>query len=281
MQRLYGWLVISAVLVTAGCGRSSEPTAAATAEPDTQPAAATTAAEPSAEQPVQNVFDARERLAGDGDEDLWRKPAVILDLLGVGPGMEVIDVMAGAGYYSELLSRVVGPQGHVIAYNNRPYAEYAGDKLAERYGGDRLPNVEQMTVETDELALAPASLDAAIFIMSYHDFYWRPADGSWPPTDPADFLRRLFVALRPGAVVIVEDHIANPGGDVSEVVGALHRIDPERVKSDFATAGFVFDGESDALRNPEDNHTLPVFDDAVRHRTDQFVYRFVKPAGEG
>ncbi|NWP00981.1 methyltransferase, partial [Escherichia coli] len=42
-------------------------------------------------------------------------------------------------------------------------------------------------------------------------------------------------------------------------------------------AGFVLDGESDALRNPADPHSANVFDPSIRGRTDQFILRFRKP----
>jgi predicted methyltransferase len=54
----------------------------------------------------------------------------------------------------------------------------------------------------------------------------------------------------------------------------LHRIDPKIVREDFEQAGFEFVGESDALRHPEDDHTRSVFSPSVRHRTDQFIYKF-------
>ena len=83
----------------------------------------------------------------------------------------------------------------MIAYNNTPYARFAEKGIAARYAGDRLPNVQQVTSAIEELELVPASLDAAVFIMSYHDLYWRPADGSWPPTDAAQLLGKLHAAL--------------------------------------------------------------------------------------
>lgn len=46
-------------------------------------------------------------------------------------------------------------------------------------------------------------------------------------------------------------------------------------------AGFVFDGESNALRSPQDDHTLKIFDKAIRGHTDQFMFRFRKPATTG
>jgi predicted methyltransferase len=165
----------------------------------------------------------------------------------------------------------------VIAYNNPPYAKFAEKGIAARYADGRLGNVRQVTAEVDELQLAPGTLDAALFVMSFHDMYWRPADGTWNRTDPAEMLKRLQAALKPGGVVVVQDHVANPGAD-PRLDAELHRIDPARARRDFEQAGFVFDGSSDVLAHPADDHTKVVFDESVQGRTDQFVYRFRKPA---
>jgi len=221
-----------------------------------------------------------ERPAPDRDQDVRRKARSLLEFSGIESGMTVLDAFSAGGYYTELLARVVGPEGRVIAYNNPPYAKYAEKGIAARYAGDRLPNVRQVTSTIEELELAPASLDAVIFVMSYHDLYWRPADGSWPPTDPARLLAKLHAALKPGGVIVVQDHVATAGGDTAAVVDKLHRIDPIVVKADFAKAGFTLDGESDALAHPDDAHTTLVFDETIRGRTDQFLFRFRKTATE-
>ncbi len=219
-----------------------------------------------------------DRPKSDLEQDARRKPRQVLEFTGVSPGMHVIDVFSAGGYYTELLARTVGATGQVIAYNNPPYASFAAKAIAERYAGDRLPNVKQVTSTIQDLELVPASLDLALFVMSYHDLYWRPDDGSWPATDPMLLLAKLHAALKPGGVVVVEDHVANPGGDPSQVVTDLHRIDPSVVKSDFKKAGFVFEGQDDVLANPADDHTKLVFDEAVHGRTDRFLFRFRKPA---
>lgn len=229
---------------------------------------------------VANAIAHPDRPSQDREQDSNRKPAEILDFVGVGRDLHVMDVFSAGGYYTELLARVVGPEGRVIAYNNPPYARFAEKGIAARYAGDRLPNVRQVTSTIEDLELAPASLDAAIFIMSYHDLYWRPADGSWPPTDPALLLGKLHAALKPGGVIVVQDHVATAGGDAAEVVDKLHRIDPAVVKGDFLKAGFTLDGESDLLAHPDDAHTTLVFDESIRGKTDQFLFRFRKPAKE-
>ena len=225
---------------------------------------------------IEAALSHGQRLAGDAAEDEWRKPTDVLRLLDARPDMEVIDYFAGGGYYTELLSRIVGPQGHVIAYNNPPYQKYAADKPEERYGEERLANVSQLTIAPEDLPLAPESLDAALFVNSYHDLHWRSKDGSWPETDPQAALEKLARALKSGATVVVVDHVAAPGSDPAVSVDALHRIDPDVIKRDFAAAGFEFVTESTELRNSEDDHTLLVFDPKIRHKTDRVIFKFVK-----
>jgi predicted methyltransferase len=218
-----------------------------------------------------------DRPKADLERDAVARPSEVLAFLGVAPGMRVADMFSASGYYTELLARAVGVKGQVIAYNNPPYAKFAEKGIAQRYAGGRLGNVQQITAEAGDWQLAPASIDAALFVMSYHDAYWRPEDGSWNKTDPDELLKRLFAGLKPGGVVVVQDHVASPGGDVAKVVDTLHRIDPALVQRDFAKAGFVLDGESKVLAHPGDDHTKLVFDEAIRGKTDQFIYRFRKP----
>lgn len=218
-----------------------------------------------------------DRPAEDREQDVWRKPETVLELLGARPGMKVIDYFAADGYYTELLARIVGPKGQVISYNNNGYASYAGKGIAKRFANRRVPNTLLKVAEISDLKLPPASLDAALFVMSYHDVYYTPENTSKRMGDPDQMVSALYAALKPGGVVVVEDHVAASGSDPVESVQKLHRIDPAAVKRTFEQAGFRLDGESDALKNAEDDHTKLVFDPAIRHKTDQFIYRFTKP----
>lgn len=212
----------------------------------------------------------------DRERDALRRPAEVLSFVGIEPGMTVFELFSGGGYYTELLSGLVGDNGHVIAHNNAAYVRYTEDALSKRQQDGRLENVEVQVAEVDDLELAPNSLDAALLVLAWHDLYFADASFDWPDPDEQALLGKLCAALRPDGVVGVIDHVAAPGGDTSEVAQRLHRIDPETVRAAFESSCFTLAASSDVLANPDDDHSLPMSDPAVRGRTDRFVHRYEK-----
>lgn len=217
-----------------------------------------------------------QRRPADRTEDDRRQAAAVLDYFGIEPGMVVLDLYSGGGYYSELLSYLVGPTGRVVAHNNTPYLTVAETELAERYRDGRLPNVEQLVAENNELELPTQRFDAVLMIKAYHDVYFVDEEHGWARIDRAVFLAEIYAAMKPGAVLGIVDHVALPGTP-PETGGTLHRIDPELIKRDMAEAGLVYEGQSDILRNPSDDYSRNVFDESVRDHTDRIVMRFRKP----
>jgi predicted methyltransferase len=128
----------------------------------------------------------------------------------------------------------------------------------------------------EALALDPNSYDFMMINLNYHDVYWESAKYGIPRMDPEAFLKTVYASMKPGGIVGVIDHVANPG-DTRENVEKFHRIDPATVKADFEKAGFKLAGTSDILRNPADDHSLLVFNPQIRGKTDRFIYKFVKP----
>jgi predicted methyltransferase len=223
---------------------------------------------------IAEALAAPERTATDRPSDPLRRPDRVLEFFEFGPGMRVLDLFSGGGYYSEILSRVVGAGGSVVAHNNQGYLAYVGDALAERYRDERLPNVEQIIVEADALAFPPASFDAALALLTWHDFYFSDPENGWPAVDRPALLDTLCAALKPGAVLGVSDHVAEAGSNPALSGERLHRIDPALLRSDIEGDCFEYEGELQVLRNPSDDHLSSVFDESVRGRSDRVVYRF-------
>jgi predicted methyltransferase len=212
-------------------------------------------------------------------EEERRLAAAVLDYFGIELGMTVLDLYTGAGRYSELLYYRVGPSGRVVMHNNTPYLSLAGTEFAARYRAGMTPNVEELVMENDELELPDQKFDAVVMIMAYHDVYYADEKAGWMRIDRTDFLGEVYEAMKPGAVLGIIDYAAAPGSP-AKTSGTLHRIDPQLIRRDMIAAGFVFEGESDILRNPKDDYTRAAFDEAVRDGADRVVMRFRKPLAE-
>jgi len=185
-------------------------------------------------------------------------------------------MFSGSGYYSEILSYVVGPEGTVTAHSNEAYAQFVGDEAITRYANDRLENVDILMAENNELQLDAEQYDAVLLILSFHDIFYVDPKNGWPKINGAALLAELCDSMKPGATLGIVDHYAEAGAP-RETGGTLHRVDPAIVIADMKAAGFLLDGKSEVLRNLDDDHSKNMADPAVRFKTDRFVMRFRKP----
>jgi len=229
-----------------------------------------------------DVYDAAVAHAGRSDADLKRDPldhpAEILRLAGIKPGMRVADMLAGDGYYSELASYVVGPQGRVLLINNAAFDKWSEPSLEARLKSNRLPNVEHQTLDLAHLNLAPASVDAVFLVKVYHDLYWIDPAGDWPKFDTAAVLDQLTRALKPGGVLLLVDHSAKAGSGNTAASG-LHRIEESYAVKDFESRGLKVIARSDALKRPEDARDQISYKGPALGKTDRFVLVFRKAGG--
>jgi len=163
---------------------------------------------------LADIYDDAVAHAGRSANDIKRepidKPAEMLRLAGIKPGMHVADFLAAGGYYSELLSYIVGPQGHVLLLNNDAYDKFANNSWKDRIDKQHLTNVEHRTIDMANMGLGKDTLDAVVMMKVYHDLYWVSAEDGWPKIDASSVLDQIVAALKPGGVVLVVDHSAKP-----------------------------------------------------------------------
>jgi len=208
------------------------------------------------------------------ERDAYRHPAEIIAFSGLKPGDKVLDLIPSSGYWSRIFSPLVGAEGHVYATWPKSYADVSQSDvkvMRELAAREDYANVTVEVQPTPDLS-APEPLDMVFTSQNYHDY----PDEFMGHYDPAQLNKAVFAMLKPGGTYLIVDHAVQSGSGMRDT-DTLHRIDPAIVRTQVEAAGFEFVGESSALHNAADDHTLPVFDPKVRRNTDQFILRFRKP----
>ena len=211
----------------------------------------------------------------DRDRDAVRKPAETVAFAGVKPGDRVVELIPNAGYYTRILSGVVGPKGRVFAVSppkrpNAPEGSPDPGAATQAIAADaHYSNVTALSQRLTEMSV-PEPADVVWTSLNYHDVH------NIPNADLLAFNKAMFNLLKPGGTYLVLDHAAEAGSGVRDTQ-KLHRIDPAAVKEEVTAAGFKFDAQGTFLHNPDDPHTAAVFDPSIRGKTDQFIMKFTRP----
>jgi predicted methyltransferase len=208
------------------------------------------------------------RPADDRKLDADRKPAAVLAFAGVNANQTIGEYLPGGGYYTRLLSDVVGPKGKVYALETTTWGKSNIDNTKTALKG--LGNVT--------LDLAPLGtfhlgerVDLFWTTLNYHDLHIP----KYAHVDMAKFNKLVYDSLKPGGIYFIEDHAAASGTGAT-LSPKLHRIDKATVIAEVTAAGFKLVGESNVLHNPKDDHSKVVFDPSIRMKTDQFLLKFQK-----
>jgi predicted methyltransferase len=226
---------------------------------------------------IRQAVEHAERLAEDRARDAGRKPAEVLSFFGVEPGMTVIEFGAGGGYFSEIMARIVGSDGQVIAQNPYFFLRQSGEEYKRRFAPRRLKNIVMIFGDPFRLRLPQDSADAAFFIDTYHDLAYEQPFGERQPEYAAATLAEARRILKPGGVLGVVDHRAVGNASRAEAA-ALHRIAESTLRRDIESAGFRLESSTDLLANPGDRHDKAWFDDAaLKDNTDRVVLRYRSP----
>jgi predicted methyltransferase len=203
----------------------------------------------------------------DVARDALRAPAETLAFAGVKPGMVVAEFFPTGGYYTRMLSDVVGPKGKVYGIENPKWDKGEDAKMAAEPGH---ANVAIAMAKFGEF-VPPQKVDLVWITQNYHDLHV----AEYGPVDMAAFNRRVYDGLKPGGIYFILDHQANPGTDDAGIA-KVHRIEKSVVIKEVTAAGFKLVGESNVLHRRADDHTKMSSDPAIRGHTDQFLLKFQK-----
>jgi SAM-dependent methyltransferase len=156
---------------------------------------------------------------------------LLVDMLGLRPGMAVADIGAGSGYFTRRMSPKVGPTGRIYATDIQPeMLRILGEGL-QREG---IENVEPILGRIDDTGLASESVDLILLVDVYHEF-----DHPW------EMARSMHRALRPGGRVALVEYRA---GDPNVPIKPLHTMTEAQARLEYEAAGFrLVDSRIDGL----------------------------------
>ncbi|MEX0300110.1 MAG: hypothetical protein AB3N28_13645, partial [Kordiimonas sp.] len=155
-----------------------------------------------ADNPIHDALQHPARPSQDLRLDHVRKPAEVLTFFEVKPGMKVLDVFAGPGYYTEILNHLVGSEGKVTMFNHKPWEAYSKAGSDARVKGNRLKNAKTMFEDINTVEFLSNHYDASLIILGLHDLYHRSEKSvSGDELDTAYFLKALYNGMKPGGVV--------------------------------------------------------------------------------
>jgi predicted methyltransferase len=209
----------------------------------------------------REILRRADRIAGELELDQARKPHEVLAFYGVKSGDKVADLWAGRGYYTSILSEVVGAGG--LVYTQNPNSR---DEINQRWKAPKFANVRVADGPFDKLPLPQnGALDLVLIHLNYHD------------VDPAmrgAMNKAILGSLKRGGTYAIVDHSAKDGTG-NEANKTLHRIDKAQVIKEVAASGFTLGKEGDMLRIPSDPRDFNV--NKERNKDDRFVLAFQKP----
>jgi predicted methyltransferase len=214
------------------------------------------------------LIAAPDRSDADREADKRRDPLPLLKFAGPAPGMKVLDMGAGGGYSTELMARAVAPNGKVYGQFPADGFQKAIDNFNARL---KTPAMSDAAADfrpfDDPIPPDVSNLDLITFLFYYHDT-------TYMNVDRAQMDRKMFAALKPGGILVLADHSATAGADIS-VGKSLHRIDEAIVRKELEAAGFKFVAAGDFWRVPGD--TRDFSSNRPPSPVDSFVLKYQKP----
>ncbi len=191
------------------------------------------------------AVNAASREPGDVARDKFRHPLESLTFWGLRPGQTVIEVAPGGGYWTEILAPYLKGNGHYIAATGR-----AGQMLPAKFSdAARYGAIDYTVFSNSSGPLAPpASADLVLTARNIHDWLWTKGESE-------KFMRDSFAALKPGGILAVEDHRADPRPQIGDARdGYVATATIVKLATD---AGFKLEAKSEINANPKDTKDHP------------------------
>ncbi|MEZ5530062.1 MAG: methyltransferase [Porticoccaceae bacterium] len=207
-------------------------------------------------QAQASPFDSAHRTAAFVARDVWRHPVETLAFFEVQPGMNVVEIWPGAGWYTEILAPLVGegefyaahfPSGIGVEFYDLSRKDFEAKLAADPqvYGRVKLATFDPSRKLLD---VPEGSADRVLTFRNVHN--WLRSDSE------AEAFRLFFRALKPGGILGVVEHRAKENTCRPQMVTSGY-VTEDYVIELARDAGFVLEGKSEINANPRDRTIYP------------------------
>ncbi len=207
---------------------------------------------PSGKAAIQAAMALKARRPGDAARDKYRHPAETLDFAGFKPGMTVLEFGPGEGWYTELLAPALAKKGKLLVTNTDPSGPAdsrstlngQGFKMMLETSPELYGKAETVIIDGKTPKLPQeGTVDMVVLFRELHGMVQKNRMGEW--------LGEVHKALKPGGVVVVEQHRAKPDAKPEESA-KLGYLPEKWVIEKIEAAGFKLAGKSEVNANPKD-----------------------------
>ena len=195
-----------------------------------------------------------------------RNPQETLEFLGITPGMTVVEVLPGGGWYSKILVPYLGNEGHLVGvdYSLKMWPEFGGFANAEfienkkTWAAEWVEGAQEWRAGSEGVISAftfggrdtamDGQADAVLFIRAMHNLSRFEEKGGYMTEALAD----TYALLKPGGIVGVVQHQGPEGNTDEWAVGSNGYLKKSDVIAKFTAAGFELVKESAVNENSND-----------------------------
>ncbi|WP_245478859.1 class I SAM-dependent methyltransferase [Rubrivivax rivuli] len=243
---------------------------------------------------LRAVLAAPHRSEANRARDVWRNPGPTLAFFGIRPTLTVVELSPGGAWYSEILAPYLRTSGKLYLAHFPADSANANMRRSRANFAERMAKAPEL-YDKAVLATLPTATGApevpagsADLVLTFRNVHNWVSDKSLD-----DKLRGCFAMLKPGGVLGVVDHRANPGTTL-EAMAKSGYVTEAFMEERARAAGFVLAAKSEINANPKDTKdhpngvwTLPptfARKEVERERyaaigeSDRFTHRYVKPA---